>query len=67
MMPESTKCICRASIGAGPDPSTFPVSQTLCATVRPSAARAAILSTLKQKRSMFEAKIPHLALEGVES
>ena len=40
---------------------------TLSATVQPRAARDAILSALEQKRSMFEAKTPHLALEGVES
>ena len=61
-------------IGGGPDPSTFLVARsmlelwsTLCATVRPRAARAATLSTLEQKRCTLEAKTPHLALEGVES
>ena len=59
-------------MGAGP--STFPavrsmreLCSTVCATVRPRATRAATLSTLEQKRSMFEAKTPHPALEGVES
>ena len=30
-------------------------------------AHSATLSTLERKRSSFEAKTPHLALEGVES
>ena len=56
-------------LGAGLDPSTFPVVHsmwelwsTLCATVQPRAVRAATLSTLEHKQSMFEAKTPHLAL-----
>ena len=62
------------SIGAGPGTSTFHVARSmpelwssLCATVRPRVARAAISSTLEQKQSTLEAKSPHLALEGIES
>ena len=43
------------------------VCSIMCATVQSRAARAATLSTVKRKRSSFEAKTPHLALEGVES
>ena len=43
------------------------VCSIMCATVQSKAARAATLSTLERKRSSFEAKTPHLALEGVES
>ena len=67
-------CSNSTSIGAGPDTPTFAVARsmlelwsTLCATVRPRGARAAVLSTLEQKRSTIEAKTPHLALEDVES
>ena len=70
----SQLCSNSTSIGAGPGPSTFPVIlsmaelwSTLYATVLPRATRAASLSTLKQKQSRFEAKTPHLALEGIES
>ena len=62
------------SIGAGSDPSTFPIVRsmpdlwlTLCTTVRLRAARSASLSTLEQILSEFEAKTPHLAMEVVES
>ena len=62
------------TIGAEPDLSTFRLARsrpelwsTLCVTVLPNAARATTLSTLERKRSTFEVKMPHLALEGVEA
>ncbi len=67
-------CSKSTTIGAGPDPSTFRLAclrpklwLALCATVRSRAAHAATSSTLERKRSVFEAKTPHLALKGVES
>ena len=70
----SRLCCNSTSTGAGPDPSNFPVVRsmlelwsTLCAMVRPRAAHTTTLLTLEQKWSTFEAKMPHLALEGVES
>ena len=61
-------------IGAGPDVSIFRLARSrpelwsiMCATVRSRAARAAPWSSLERKQSSFEAKMPHLALEGVES
>ena len=67
-------CSNSTTIGAGPDLSTFYLARSrpelcsiMCATVQSRAARAATLSTLERKRSSFEAKTPHLALEGVES
>ena len=67
-------CSNSATIGAGPDLSTFCLAcsrpelcSIMCVTVQSRAARTATLSTLERKRSSFEAKMPHLALEGVES
>ena len=67
-------CSNSATIGAGPDLSTFCLAcsrpelcSIMCVTVQSRAARTATSSTLERKRSSFEAKTPHLALEGVES
>ena len=61
-------------IGAGPHVSTFRLAcsmpelwLTLCATVRPRAARADTSWTIDRKRSGFEAKTLCVALKGIES
>ena len=61
-------------IGAGPHVSTFRLAclmpklwPTLCAMVQPGAACTGTSLTLDRKRSSFEAKTLHVALNGVES
>ena len=72
---ETTYNICSnsAEIWAGPEPSTFHLAcsrpelwSILCAMVWQSATHAGSLSNFNRKWSSFEAKMPPLALEGVE-